>query len=563
MPASRLLPLLALAALATALPVERALLALVGPDGPSPARGALAEDDGNGGRGQGGDGRSGGGDSRSGRDDGSSGGDERDGDDGADHGAARGLRRHGLSGSALAAPPAPPLKEHAAGRGGRDGGHMQALTIDEALGRIGVGPFHYRLLAIFGLVWAADAMQVLAIGFAAPSLALSFGLTVPQAIQAGTAFFLGMLLGAWGFGRLADRIGRRNVLVATVLIDAVFGLASAMAGSFPMLLGLRLLTGIGVGGTLPVDYAMMAEFLPPARRGRWLVALEGFWAVGTIAVALAAWALSLRGVPEAWRWLFVLTALPAVIGFFLRLWLPESPHYLARQGRGAEAQAVLDRVARGNGRPPVAGPLAATTAARGRMADLLAGSLRRRSLLVLAAWLLVSTAYYGVFIWLPGRLVTEGYGFVRGYGFLVLLALAQVPGYALAAVGVETIGRRRTLILFLIASALGCLLFVMAKAPLLIAAALLAMSFALLGTWGALYAYTPELYPTELRATGMGVAGAMARLGGLLAPSALTPVIALGFGTAIGLLAVLLAVAALAVAFIEVETRGRPLSLAA
>ena len=167
---------------------------------------------------------------------------------------------------------------------------MRPVTVDEALETIGTGPFQYRLLGIFGLVWAADAMQVLAIGFAAPSLAASFGLTIPQAIQAGTAFFLGMLVGAWGFGRLADRIGRRKVLIVTVLIDAVFGLASVFAHDFTLLLALRLLTGIGVGGTLPVDYAMMAEFLPPKRRGRWLVALEGFWAVGTVAVALAAWA---------------------------------------------------------------------------------------------------------------------------------------------------------------------------------------------------------------------------------------------------------------------------------
>lgn len=440
---------------------------------------------------------------------------------------------------------------------------MAAVTIDDALGRIGTGPFHYRLLAIFGLVWAADAMQVLVIGFAAPSLAKGFGLTIPQAIQAGTALFLGMLLGAWGFGRLADRIGRRNVLIVTVLIDAVFGLASAFVSDFTLLLVLRLLTGLGVGGTLPVDYAMMAEFLPPARRGRWLVALEGFWAVGTIVVALAAWAANAWAGEQAWRWLFALTALPAVVGFWLRLWLPESPHYLLRRGRAEEARAVLDAIARRNGQPPIPEPLLAPAARRGRMRDLLAGDLRRRSLLILAAWLLVSTAYYGVFIWLPGRLATEGFGFVRGYGFLVLLALAQLPGYALAAHGIETIGRRRTLILFLCASAVGCLLFVVAGQPLLIGAALLLMSFALLGTWGALYAYTPELYPTELRATGMGVAGAMARLGGLLAPSAIGLVVAAGFGTAIAVFAGLLALAALAVSGIDVETRGQPLDIGA
>ena len=440
---------------------------------------------------------------------------------------------------------------------------MPEVTIDQALGRIGIGPFQYRLLAIFGLVWAADAMQVLAIGFAAPSLAATFGLSIPQAIQAGTAFFLGMLLGAWGFGRLADRIGRRRVLIVTVLIDAVFGLASAFAPDFATLLVLRLLTGVGVGGTLPVDYAMMAEFLPPERRGRWLVALEGFWAVGTIAVALAAWAVHQWAAEEAWRWLFVATALPALVGFWLRLWLPESPHYLLHRGRSDEVRKVLDRIARTNGRAPVREPLLALAARQGRLRDLLAGELRRRSVLILSAWLLVSTAYYGVFVWLPGRLVTEGYGFVRGYGFLVLLALAQVPGYVLAAIGVETIGRRPTLVAFASASAAGCLLFAVAAEPFWTAAALMVMSFALLGTWGALYAYTPELYPTELRATGMGVAGAMARVGGLLAPSAIALILGAGFATVVGLLALLLAAAALAVSRIDMETKGQPLGLAA
>ncbi len=440
---------------------------------------------------------------------------------------------------------------------------MRPVTVDEALEAIGTGPFQYRLLAIFGLVWAADAMQVLSIGFAAPSLAATFGLSIPQAIQAGTAFFLGMLLGAWGFGRLADRIGRRRVLILTVLIDAVFGLASVFAHDFTLLLVLRLLTGVGVGGTLPVDYAMMAEFLPPRRRGRWLVALEGFWAVGTIAVALAAWAASHWAGDQAWRWLFAATALPALIGFWLRFWLPESPHYLLHRGEVQEARAVLDRIAHTNGQSPATAPLVAAASPRARLRDLLGPGLRQRTLLILTAWLLVSTAYYGVFIWLPGRLVTQGYGFVRGYGFLVLLALAQVPGYLLAAIGIETIGRRRTLVAFLCTSAAGCLLFALAEQPAWIATALLAMSFALLGTWGGLYAYTPELYPTALRATGMGVAGAMARVGGLLAPSAIALIIGASFQLAIGLFAALLLLAALAVSRIDLETKGRPLSQAA
>ena len=434
-------------------------------------------------------------------------------------------------------------------------------TLEQALERVGTGRFQWRRLGIVGLVWAADAMQVLAIGFTAPSIAKSFGITIPEALQTGTAFFLGMLIGAWGFGQLADRYGRRRVLIATVLLDAVFGLASAAAPDFTFLLVLRFLTGMAVGGTLPVDYALMAEFLPPRRRGRWLVMLEGFWAVGTIIVAVAAWIFATGGSAEPWRWIFVVTGLPALIGLGLRFWVPESPYHLTRDGRTKEAAAVLQRMARGNGRSLDDLELAPAQRARQPAWALFRPDLKRTSILILAAWFLVSAAYYGVFVWLPGQLVAGGHGFVRGYEFLIWIAVAQIPGYALAAWGVEAWGRRPTLIAFLVLSALGCFLFTLVEGPLLVGGALLIMSFALLGTWGALYAYTPELYPTELRGTGMGTAGALARLGGLLAPTAVAwLVVTTSFTTAIAAFAGLLLVAAVATAALRAETRAQPLA---
>ncbi|WP_026790242.1 MFS transporter [Pleomorphomonas oryzae] len=431
------------------------------------------------------------------------------------------------------------------------------IAIDNALDQAGTGPFQRRLLGIFGLVWAADAMQVLAVGFTAPSIAASFGLTVPEALQTGTLFFFGMMIGAALFGRIADRIGRRRVLLVTVACDGIFGLASVFAPNFPLLLIARFLTGAAVGGTLPVDYAMMAEFLPSDRRGRWLVMLEAFWAVGTVIVALAAWAAASTGLSEAWRAIFLVTAVPALIGFWLRLMVPESPLYLLRKGRGEEARAVIDRILTVNGKAPLSEPLAAGEAPQA--VRLLSPSLRKRTLLMLAVWFLVSLSYYGIFTWMPARLAGEGFGFVRGYGFLVIVALAQLPGYALAAWGVERIGRRSTLIGFLLLSAAGCVLFVVAGDATLVATAILLMSFALLGTWGALYAYTPELYPTAARASGMGAAGAMARLGGLLAPSLLSLLIARSFGAAVALFAVLLILAAVAASQIDAETRQQAL----
>lgn len=433
------------------------------------------------------------------------------------------------------------------------------MTVDEALAQGGTGRFQMRLLGIFGLVWAADAMQVIAVGFAAPSVAVTFGIERVAAFQIGTLFFLGMFVGAWGFGHLADRIGRRNLLMLTVLMDAVFGLASVFAQDFTLLLVLRFLTGAAVGGTLPVDYAMMAEFLPPRNRGRWLVWLEGFWAVGTIVIALTAWIAASAGAVAPWRWIFAVAAVPAVIGLFLRLWVPESPMYLTRKGRTVEAREVIDRVLRVNGAAPLPAEarLVAAEVPAGAEPSIYAPLLRRRTLGVLAVWFLVSVSYYGVFVWVPGQLATDGFGFVRGYGFLVILALAQIPGYALAAWGVEALGRRTTLMGFLILSAAGCALFTIASGGLMVAISLILMSFALLGTWGALYAFTPELYPTHLRGAGMGTASAMARLGGILAPSLLAVAFARGFGFAIGSFAVLLLVAAAALLLVRTETRDQ------
>lgn len=432
---------------------------------------------------------------------------------------------------------------------------MSGISMDEALDRAGTGAFQRRLMAIFGLVWAADAMQVLAVGFTAASIAATFQLTVPQALQTGTLFFLGMLIGAVVFGRLADRVGRRSVLILTVACDALFGTLSIFAPDFTSLLVLRFLTGMAVGGTLPVDYAMMAEFLPAKNRGRWLVVLEGFWAVGTLIVALAAWAASVAGVADAWRYIFAVTALPAIFGIGLRFFVPESPLYLLRTGRAEDAKAIVNRMLKRNGRPELAAADQIVPAPHAPSEGIFSASLRRRSLMILAIWFLVSVSYYGVFTWMPARLAGEGFGFVRGYGFLVFVALAQIPGYALAAYGVEKWGRRPTLVGFCLLSAAGCLLFVLSPDDVLIGASLLIMSFALLGTWGALYAYTPELYPTASRATGMGTAGAMARLGGLAAPSLMTFVVSLGLGIAIGLFAALLVVAAIAALAIDAETR--------
>ncbi|WP_026332199.1 MFS transporter [Deinococcus apachensis] len=438
-----------------------------------------------------------------------------------------------------------------------------AVPLDDVIDRLGLGPFQWRLLAICGLTWAADAMEVLLMGFALPGISAAFGLArgAADATLLLTATFAGMLVGALFWGWLADRIGRRAVFLTTVSLGVVFGLLGAFAPTVGLLLAARFLTGFAIGGTLPVDYAMMAEFVPTAWRGRFLVYLESFWALGTVAVAALAWWLSTVFEPaEAWRWLLGLTALPGVIGLIARFGIPDSPRSLLARGQDGAARSALTRVARANGTTlPDAPLLAPPPAPRVTPAALFAGMLRRRTVLLALVWFGLSLGYYGIFSWLPSYLRAQGLELGAVYRTSLLLALAQIPGYVLAAYLVEKVGRRATLVGYLSVSALGAYLFLLAGTPnaVLVTSALL--SFALLGAWGALYAYTPELFPTPLRTTGMGFVSGMARLASVLSPSVGALLLTGRLGVALTLFAGCFVVAALCGWAIGVETRGRKL----
>lgn len=438
-----------------------------------------------------------------------------------------------------------------------------AVSLDDAIDRLGLGPFQWRLLAICGLTWAADAMEVLLMGFALPGISAAFGLErgSADATLLLTATFAGMLVGAVFWGWLADRIGRRAVFLTTVALGVVFGFLGAFAPTVALLVAARFLTGFAIGGTLPVDYAMMAEFVPTAWRGRFLVYLESFWALGTIAVAALAWWLSTLFDPaEAWRWLLALAALPGVVGLLARLGVPDSPRSLLVRGREAEARAALERVARANGTALPAAPLAVPPPApRATPAALFTGLLRRRTVLLAVVWFGLSLGYYGIFSWLPSYLRAQGLDLGAVYRTTLLLALAQVPGYVLAAYLVEKVGRRATLVGYLVASALGAYLFLLAGTPGAVLVTSAGLSFALLGAWGALYAYTPELFPTPLRTTGMGFVSGMARLASVLSPSVGALLLTGQLPLALTLFAACFAVAAACAWAIGVETRGQRL----
>ncbi|GAA0512059.1 MFS transporter [Deinococcus depolymerans] len=438
-------------------------------------------------------------------------------------------------------------------------------TVDQVIEHLRLGPFQYRLLLICGLTFAADAMAVLVMGFALPGVQAHFGLSAGSLTSTllTVATFAGMLIGAPLWGRMADRLGRRPVFLTTVTMGVVFGMLGAFAPNVWVLLAARVLTGFAIGGTMPVDYALMAEFMPAALRGRFLVIVDGCWVIGTVLLTLvAATTGAWLTAGDGWRWLLALTALPGVVGLFVRLGVPDSPRWLAARGRLEEARAALAQVALLNRRAlppqPLAPPLPASRRAS-RFAALFGPALRDRLFLLGAAWFGMSLGYYGVFSWLPTYLRANGFALSETYATTLLLAAAQVPGYLLSSLLVEWVGRRATLVGFMLLSALGAYLFLLAATPTAVLLTSALLSFSLLGTWGALYAYTPELFPTLLRASGMGMVSAFARLGSLISPFAGALLLGGQLVQALTVFAALFALSAACVWAVGIETRGQPL----
>ncbi|HYP43799.1 MAG TPA: MFS transporter [Propionibacteriaceae bacterium] len=401
-------------------------------------------------------------------------------------------------------------------------------TRTERLDALPFTPQHRKLLVGSGVGWALDAMDVGLISFVLAQLAVVWGASSGQLSWVASAGFIGMAVGAGLGGLLADRIGRRQVFAVTLLVYGIATGLSALSWSIGGLIALRVVVGLGLGAELPVASTLVSEFAPPRIRGRVIVLLEAFWAIGWTLAAVVGFFVVPQG-DDGWRWALALGAVPALYSVVVRLGLPESVRFLEGKGRHAEAEATVSRFEQSAGKvgsPPMttagtpAAPEPATAAPGGGIAALWSSALRRRTAALWLVWFCVNFSYYGAFIWLPTVLISDGFSLVKSFGYTLLITLAQLPGYAASAVAVERWGRRRTLAVFLTGSAVAAGLFGLASGDGWIIATGMLLSFFNLGAWGALYAVTPEVYPTRLRATGAGWAAGVGRIASVLAPLA-------------------------------------------
>ncbi len=431
----------------------------------------------------------------------------------------------------------------------------------ERLEALPVGRFHYKLLLVTGLGWLFDSMDTGLIAFILPVLAKEWGLAPGQMGLIGSIGLIGMALGAVISGTVADRIGRKKVFTITVLLYSIASAFCALSWNYQSLLIFRFLVGFGLGGELPVAATLVSEYAPSRVRGRFIVLLESFWGLGWIAAACIAYFF----IPVyGWRMAFLIGALPALYVCLIRLHMPESVRYLLTRGRVDEARQIVLSLEKQLHVPsalftgetePV--PVVAKASFR----ELWKKPFMSRTIMLWLVWFGINFSYYGIFMWLPSLVFQQGFTVVKTFEYVLIMTLAQLPGYYCAAWLVDKIGRKYTLSAFLLFSGVASYFFGHASTAATLMMWGSVMSFFNLGAWGVLYTYTPEQYPTAIRALGSGWAAGFGRFGGMAAPMMVGALLArsFGFASVFYMFALVFAAVAVIVLSLGVESKQKDL----
>lgn len=388
-----------------------------------------------------------------------------------------------------------------------------------------------KLLSVTGCAWLFDAMDVGLLSFILVALQQDWNLSQVQVGWIGSVNSIGLAVGAVAFGALADAKGRKLMLMVTLLTFSIATGLSALATGYAMFMVFRFFVGLGLGGELPVASTLVAERVPQTIRGRVIVLLESFWAVGWLVSSLLAYFV----IPNyGWRITLIISSLTAFYVLVLRRHLPDDE---------ASVQTVThaDNVTIGQ-----------------RFAKLFQGKYTRSTIMLWIVWFMIMFSYYGIFLWLPNVLIGKGFSMVNSFGYVVIMTLAQLPGYFTAAWLVEKWGRKSVLAIFLTGTAISAFAFGFATTlPMVLMSGML-LSFFNLGAWGVLYAYTPELYPASIRATANGAAEGFGRLGGILGPLAIGVFLSyqVSFVGIFSVFSLAIVIAVIAILVLGKETRG-------
>jgi MFS transporter, putative metabolite:H+ symporter len=446
-----------------------------------------------------------------------------------------------------------------------DAGVMEDSLIAARLERLTMTSFQRNIFIIIATAWLFDSIDLGSLTFVLGSIRTTFDLSAAQTGLLSSMSFVGMFLGAGLAGMAADRFGRKLVFQVSMVVWGLGSLWCSLAPDAVTLGYARLFLGFGMGMEFPVALAIASEFLPAGIRGLYMAILEGFWPLGFITAGL----LSLLLLQYFdWRAVFLAQAIPAVFLFVIRLFVPESPRWLAAHGRHAEADRVMSEIesrvaANLDGAPlPEPRPLPPRALAERRFSliEIWSNVYAPRTVMIWLTWFFALLGFYGLTTWLGALLQDAGYSVSKSVTYTIWISSAGIPGFIASAILVERWGRKPTCILMLLGSAVAAYLYGHSPSLTMLVVFGLAMQFFLFGMWSVLYAYTPELYPTRARATGAGCASAIGRIGSLLGPYLVGVVLpSLGQGGVFALGAGSFLVAAMVVFALGIETKGKQL----
>mmetsp|Transcript_5193 Transcript_5193/g.7975 ORF Transcript_5193/g.7975 Transcript_5193/m.7975 type:complete len:473 (+) Transcript_5193:68-1486(+) len=397
-------------------------------------------------------------------------------------------------------------------------------ALNDVLEDIPLGVFHYRLLAICGMSFMSDAMEVSLLSFMSTCVGIEWDLKDHEIALIAALVFAGILMGSLFWGPVADIYGRKLSFIWGAAIIIVGGFASALVQNYTSLVIFRALVGFGVGGiTVPFD--LLAEFMPKSHRGQFLMYIEYFWTLGSMFVAAAAWiCLSVYG----WRVLTFVTAIPVTISLvFSIIYLPESPRWLLVQGRTKEAEDIVKLAASVNGHWLSEFTLKPTVEEEAEkevsVLEFLKPEHIQITLPLWVVWLGFGFTYYGVILFVARLFQHEGDDDDNptcdfNYDEIFVSAVAEVVGVSLTAFVIDRWGRVGTQSSLYIGAGIAVLCMGLQLPGSALTAVSIVARFTAMGAASATWVATPELYDTKMRATAHAVANSISHLGGFLCP---------------------------------------------
>ncbi|MFJ3525345.1 MFS transporter [Pseudomonas sp. NPDC090203] len=375
--------------------------------------------------------------------------------------------------------------------------------------------FHFGLLFWCSFIMMFDGYDLVIYGSVVPQLMEQWSLPAVHAGWMGSAALFGGIFGALTFGPLADRFGRRPVILLAFALSSLTALGNAFAWDAWSFAILRFITGIGLGGTIPNIVALINDMAPISRRNIMTTVMLGCYSLGALLSALVAmWVLPRFG----WQYTFILAGAPLLTLPWMYRHLPESLPFLVACNRNA-ATALLCRI-----RPTVdVEKLRWPNQQAQRVAAPVSGLFTQgRAIKTLALWVgfgMCMLMVYGLNTWLPKIMVAGGYPLVSGLMFLVTLNLGSIVGALSSGWLADRWGCKPTLMVFLALAVASLCVLGIKPGFLLLNLMLLLAGAATVGSLAVIHAFAAQQYPTDIRSTGISWCSAIGRFGGVAGPA--------------------------------------------